>query len=73
MDEIPTGDSNDVYEDDFFVVTDDPDEQMINLGLVERGLLMRFDYEELLEFAVVVERVRVHVQRRLDAIGKNGH
>jgi len=46
---------------------------MINLGLVERGLLMRFDYEELLEFAVVVERVRAHVQRRLDAIGKNGH
>ncbi len=72
MDEIPTGDSNDVYEDDFFVVTDDPDEQMINLGLVERGLLMRFDYEELLEFAIVVERVRAHVQRRLDAIGKNG-
>lgn len=64
MAEMPHTD-NQIYEDDFFVVTDDPDEQMVNLAFVERGLVMRFDYQELVEFAAVIEQARAHVQRRL--------
>ena len=62
----------DIYEDDFFVVTDDPEEQMVNVAFVERGIVMRFDYEELIEFATVVERTREHVQRRLNRAADNG-
>ena len=61
-----------IYEDDFFVVTDDPDEQMVNVAFVERGLVMRFDYQELVEFASVVEQTRAQVQRRLDRAGRDG-
>lgn len=64
---------HDVYEDDFFMVTDDPDEQMVNVAFVERGLVMRFDYEEFLEFVSVVEQTRDHVQRRLGRAGQNSH
>lgn len=64
--------SADIYEDDFFLVTDDPDEQMVNVAFVERGLVMRFDYEELLELAEVVERTRDHVRRRLSRAAENG-
>ena len=62
----------DIYEDDFFVVTDDPDEQMVNVAFVERGLVMRFDYEEFMEFVPVVERTRDHVQRRMNNASDNG-
>jgi len=63
--EMPRMD-DEIYEDDFYVVTDDPDERMINLAIVERGLVLRFDYEEVIEFAAAVERARDHVRRRLD-------
>ena len=71
MAEIPRMD-DEIYEDDFFVVTDDPDEQMVNVAFVERGLVMRFDYQELIEFAAVVEQTRAHAQRRLDRAGRDG-
>jgi hypothetical protein len=61
--------SDDIYEDDFFVVTDDPEEQMVNVAFVERGLVMRFDYQEFLEFAPVVERTREYVQQHMRRIG----
>jgi hypothetical protein len=64
--------SHDVYEDDFYVVTDDPDEEMVNVAFVERGLVMRFDYEEFLELVPVLERTRDYVQRRARASGGNG-
>jgi len=63
---------NDIYEDDFFVVTDDPEEQMVNVAFVERGLVMRFDYQEFLELAPVVERTRDYVQQRMRRIGDEG-
>jgi hypothetical protein len=71
MAEMPRMD-DDIYQDDFFVVTDDPGEQMVNVAFVERGFVMRFDYEELIEFASVVEQTRAHVQRRLDRAGRDG-
>jgi len=71
MAEMPRMDDA-IYEDDFFVVTDDPDEQMVNVAFVERGLVMRFDYQELIEFAAVVEQTRAQVQRRLDRAGRDG-
>ncbi len=71
MAEMPRMDDA-MYEDDFFVVTDDPDEQMVNVAFVERGLVMRFDYQELIEFASVVEQTRAQVQRRLDRAGRDG-
>jgi hypothetical protein len=61
--------SDEIYEDDFFVVTDDPEEQMVNVAFVERGLVMRFDYQEFLEFAPVVERTRDYVQRHMRRTG----
>jgi hypothetical protein len=64
--------SHDVYEDDFYVVTDDPDEEMINVAFVERGLVMRFDYEEFLELVPVLERTRDYLQRRARPSGGNG-
>ena len=68
MAEIPYQ-SDDIYEDDFFVVTDDPEEQMVNVAFVERGLVMRFDYQEFLEFAPVVERTRAYVQQHMRRSG----
>ena len=65
MAEMPRMDQ-DIYEDDFFVVTDDPDEQMVNVAFVERGLVMRFDYEEFLEFVGVMEQTREHVRQRMN-------
>ena len=64
--------SNDIYEDDFYVVTDDPDEEMVNVAFVERGLVMRFDYEEFLELVPILERIRDYVQRRTQRSGENG-
>jgi hypothetical protein len=64
--------SHDVYEDDFYVVTDDPDEEMINVAFVERGLVMRFDYEEFLELVPVLERTRDYLRRRAQRSGGNG-
>ena len=72
MSEMPRA-HTDIYEDDFFVVTDDPDDQMVNIAFVERGLVMRFDYEEFLEFANVIEQTRDHVRRRLGRASQNGH
>ena len=71
MAEIPQQ-SNDIYEDDFYVVTDDPDEEMVNLAFVERGLVMRFDYEEFLELVPVFERTRDYLQRRARRSSENG-
>ncbi len=71
-DVLSSGDDNEIYEDDFYVVTDDPDEQMVNVALVERGLVIRFDYEEFREFAHVVEQTRDHVQRRSGPSARNG-
>ena len=71
MAEIPHQ-SNDIYEDDFYVVTDDPDEEMINVAFVERGLVMRFDYEEFLELVPVLERTRDYLQRRARPSSGNG-
>jgi len=34
--------------------------------------VMRFDYQELIEFASVVEQTRAQVQRRLDRVGGDG-
>ena len=67
-----SGESEAVYEDDFYLVTDDPDEQMVSVALIERGLILRFDYEEFREFATLVERTRTFVQLRLDNAAKNG-
>jgi hypothetical protein len=64
--------SHDVYEDDFYVVTDDPEEEMVNVAFVERGLVMRFDYEEFLELVPVLERTRDYVQRRARRSRENG-
>ena len=64
--------SNDIYEDDFYVVTDDPDEEMVNVAFVERGLVLRFDYEEFLELVPVFERTRDYVQRRERRSSENG-
>jgi hypothetical protein len=64
--------SNDIYEDDFYVVTDDPDDEMVNVAFVERGLVMRFDYEEFLELVPVFERIRDYVQRRSRRSSENG-
>jgi hypothetical protein len=64
--------SRDVYEDDFYVVTDDPDEEMVNVAFVERGLVMRFDYEEFLELVPVLERTRDYLQRRTRPSSGNG-
>ncbi len=72
MAEMPRS-GTDIYEDDFFVVTDDPDESMVNVAFVERGLVMRFDYEEFVELAAVVELTRDHVRRRLSRAAENGH
>lgn len=72
MAEMPY-DSTDIYEDDFFVVTDDPDDQMVNIAFVERGLVLRFDYEEFLELAPVIERTREYVRRRVSRAAENGH
>jgi hypothetical protein len=54
------------------VVTDDPDEEMVNVAFVERGLVMRFDYEEFLELVPVLERTRDYLQRRARPSGGNG-
>ncbi len=62
----------DIYEDDFFVVTDDPDEQMVNIAFVERGLVMRFDYEEFLEFVPVIEQTRDYLTRHMGGRSENG-
>jgi hypothetical protein len=64
--------SNDIYEDDFYVVTDDPEEEMVNVAFVERGLVIRFDYEEFLELVPVFERTRDYLQRRARRSGENG-
>ena len=64
--------SNDIYEDDFYVITDDPDEEMVNVAFVERGLVMRFDYEEFLELVTVLERTRDYVQRHTRRSKENG-
>ena len=64
--------SNDIYEDDFYVVTDDPDDEMVNVAFVERGLVLRFDYEEFLELVPVFERTRDYVQRRERRSSENG-
>jgi hypothetical protein len=64
--------SHEVYEDDFYVVTDDPEEEMVNVAFVERGLVMRFDYEEFLELVPVLERTRDYVQRRARRSRENG-
>ena len=64
--------SNDIYEDDFYVVTDDPDDEMVNVAFVERGLVMRFDYEEFLELVTVLERTRDYVQRHTRRSKENG-
>jgi hypothetical protein len=64
--------SHDVYEDDFYVVTDDPEEEMVNVAFVERGLVMRFDYEEFLELVPVLERTRDYLQRRARPSSANG-
>ena len=61
-----------IYEDDFFVVTDDPDDRMVNVAFIERGLVMRFDYEEFLELAPVVARTRDYIQRAVDRAAENG-
>jgi hypothetical protein len=71
MAEMP-GYSADVYEDDFFVVTDDPDEQMVNVAFVERGLVMRFDYDEFLELVPVIEKTRDFIKRRMSGRSENG-
>ena len=71
MAEIPRQ-NTDIYEDDFYVVTDDPDEEMVNVAFVERGLVMRFDYEEFLELVPVLERTRDYVQRRARRSRENG-
>jgi hypothetical protein len=71
MAEIPHP-SNDIYEDDFYVVTDDPEEEMVNVAFVERGLVMRFDYEEFLELVPVFERTRDYLQRRARRSSENG-
>jgi hypothetical protein len=70
MSEMPRDDV--VYEDDFFVVTDDREEQMVNVAFVERGLVMRFDYEEFLELAPVVLQTRDYIQRVVDRAAENG-
>jgi hypothetical protein len=64
--------NTDIYEDDFYVVTDDPDEEMVNVAFVERGLVMRFDYEEFLELVPVLERTRDYLQRRARPSSANG-
>lgn len=71
-DDLSSHDDNDVYEDDFYVVTDDPAEQMVNIALIERGLVIRFDYEEFRDFAHVVQQTRDYMQRRTDSSARNG-
>ena len=58
--------SGDIYEDDFYVVTDDPEERMVNIAFIERGFVMRFDYEEFLEYVKVAEQARNHIAKSLD-------
>jgi hypothetical protein len=45
---------------------------MVNVAFVERGLVMRFDYEEFLELVPVLERTRDYLQRRARPSSGNG-
>ena len=54
----------DVMETDYFAVSADPTEETISIAFFERNLIMEFTYEELIDFAEVVERSRAFIEDR---------
>ena len=54
-----------IVETDFFISWDDPDEESVSVGFLERNMLMEFDYTEFLEFADVVDQIRTHIDKAL--------
>ncbi|GAC1428325.1 MAG: hypothetical protein NVSMB65_01570 [Chloroflexota bacterium] len=54
----------DVLETDYFAVSADPAEETISIAFFERNLIMEFTYEELLDFAEVVDRSRTFIEDR---------
>jgi hypothetical protein len=64
----PTDDGDeliDVVETDYFAVSADPGEETISIAFFERNLIMEFTYEELLDFADVVDRSRSFIEERM--------
>jgi len=53
----------DIVETEFFISWDDPDTETVSVGFLERSLVMDFDYAEFLDFAEVVDKVRVYIQK----------
>ena len=55
----------DVVETDYFAVSADPAEETVSIAFFERNLIMEFTYEELLDFAEVVDRSRTFIEERM--------
>ncbi len=55
----------DVVETDYFAVSADPSEETVSVAFFERNLIMEFTYEELLDFADVVDRSRTFIEERM--------
>jgi len=55
----------DVVETDYFAVSADSDEETISIAFFERNLIMEFSYDELLDFADVIDRSRTFIEDRV--------
>jgi hypothetical protein len=55
----------DVVETDYFAVSADPTEETISVAFFERNLIMEFTYEELLDFAEVMDKSRAFIEERM--------
>ena len=55
----------DIVETDYFAASADADEESISIAFFERNLMMEFQFEELLEFAEVIDQVRSFIEERI--------